>query len=55
MPNLKTRTNVVRNAEIGHFDSDGVENETVREVMGEILSDKRLSTERNCNGHVIPK
>jgi hypothetical protein len=45
MPNLKTRTNVVRSAEIGHFDSDGVESETVREVMDEILSDMRLNTE----------
>ena len=33
----------------------GVESETVREVMDEILSDKRLSIERMFNGHVIPK
>ncbi len=48
MPNLKTQINAVCNAEIGHFDSDGVESvesETVREVMDEILSDKRLSSE----------
>ena len=55
VPNLKIRTNVARNAEIGHFDSDRVESETIREVMDEILSDKRLSIERKCNGHVIPK
>ena len=55
LPNLKTRINVARNAEIGHFDSDRVESETIREVMDEILSDKRLSIERKCNGHVIPK
>ena len=55
MPNLKTQTNAVRNAEIGRFDSDGVESETVREVMDEILSDERLSTEHKCNGHAIPK
>ena len=53
--NLKIRTNVARNAEIGHFDSDRVESETIREVMDEILSDKRLSIERMFNGHVIPK
>ena len=55
MPNLKIRLNIARNAEIGHFDSDRVESETIREVMDEILSDKRLSIERKCNGHVIPK
>ena len=55
MPNLKIRTNVARNAEIGHFDSDRVESETIREVMDEILSDKRLSIEHMFNGHVIPK
>ena len=54
-PNLKTRINVARNAEIGQFDSDRVESETIREVMDEILSDKRLSIEHKCNGHVIPK
>ena len=56
--NLKIRTNVARNAEIGqfdNFDSDRVESETIREVMDEILSDKRLSIERMFNGHVIPK
>ena len=55
MPNLKIRINIARNAEIGHFDSDRVESETIREVMDEILSDKRLSIERMFNGHVIPK
>ncbi len=55
MPNLKTQTNAARNAEIGHFDSDGVESETIREVMDEILGDKRLGTEHKCNGHVIIK
>ncbi len=55
MPNLKIRTNVARNTEIGRFDSDRVESETIREVMDEILSDKRLSIEHKCNGHVIPK
>ena len=54
MPNLKNRTNVARNAEIGRFDSDRVESETIREVMEEILSDKRLSIEHMFNGHVIP-
>ena len=55
MPNLKIRTNIARNAEIGHFDLDRVESETIREFMDEILSDKRLSIERMFNGHVIPK
>ena len=55
MPNLKIRINIARNAEIGHFDSDRVESETIREVMDEILSDKRLSIEHKCNGHVIPR
>jgi len=55
MPNLKIRLNIARNAEIGHFDSDRVESETIREVMAEVLSDKRLSIERMFNGHVIPK
>ena len=55
MPNLKIRTNVAHNAEIGRFDSDRVESETIREVMDEILSDKRLSIEHKCNGHVIPR
>ena len=53
--NLKIRTTIARNAEIGQFDSDRVESETIREVMDEMLSDKRLSIERKCNGHVIPK
>ena len=55
MPNLKIRTNIARNAEIGHFDLERVESETIREFMDEILSDKRLSIERMFNGHVIPK
>ena len=55
MPNLKIRTNIASNAEIGHFDLDRVESETIREFMDEILSDKRLSIERMFNGHVIPK
>ncbi len=57
-PNLKTRTNVVRNAETDLIDSDGVESETVREVMDGILSDKRLHIELIAqykrNGDVIP-
>ena len=52
MPNLKIRLNIARNAEIGHFDSNRVESETIREVMDEILSD---NIERMFNGHVIPK
>ena len=55
LPTLKIRLNIARNAEIGHFDSDRVESETIREVMDERLSDKRLSIERMFNGHVIPK
>ncbi len=47
MPNLKTWTTDL-------IDSDGVESETVREVMDEISSDKRLYMECKRNGDVIP-
>ncbi len=48
MTNLKMQTNVACNAETGLIEPDGVERETVREVMDEIQLGRR--GEHNIKG-----